>query len=37
MPMPGRAASMEILKDAGVSICGDEVRVDNVVEFPRSK
>ena len=27
----------EILKDAGVSICGDEVRVDNVVEFPRSK
>ena len=27
----------EILKDAGVSVCGDEVRVDNVVEFPRSK
>ena len=27
----------ELLKDAGVSICGDEVRVDNVVEFPRSK
>ena len=27
----------ELLKDAGVSVCGDEVRVDNVVEFPRSK
>ena len=27
----------EILKDAGISVRGDEIVVDNVVEFPRSK